>query len=130
VGVTERGAPSEVTVVYKEGAGYRLVPVTGAYGGPTTGGELFRMELYVEALEVPESVRYSVVDGTLGKELEREPKERRLVRQLQVGVVMPIASAELLAAWIQQKLKERDQIVAARAQESSTEPKDDDRDRS
>ena len=115
--MTAGDAPSEVTVVYKEGAGYRLVPVTGAYGGPTTGGELFRMELYVEALEVPESVRFSVVDGALTGELDRQPKERRLVRQLQVGVVMPIASAQLLAEWIQLKLKERDQITAARAAE-------------
>lgn len=97
--------PQELSFLYERADDYRIVASNGAFGGTTTQGD-FRIEFYVEAPEVPTTVRHKIVDGRLGDIIERLPTETRIVRQLQFGVLMSRDQARNLAEWINRHLAE------------------------
>lgn len=106
---------SEVTFAFRHSAGYRQVPANGVFGGVTTQGD-FRMEFYLEAPEIPAEVRHKLGDDrVLGEELSRTPAEPRIIRDLQVSVVMSRDQAKALADWIQRKLAEYESVVRSSA---------------
>lgn len=101
----------EVTFVYRHSGGYRQVPANGVFGGLTTQGD-FRMEFYLEAPEIPAEVRHRITeDQRLDEELSRTPAERRIVRDLQVGILMSRDQARSLADWIHGKLAEYEKLT-------------------
>jgi hypothetical protein len=46
----------EIKIQFKRTPDYRIIPITGAWGGVNPQGEIV-FDLFVERLEVPESIR-------------------------------------------------------------------------
>lgn len=97
-------APRKVKFVYSRAADYRVIPATGVYGGPTPSGNI-KMNFMVESATEPTSATHTVAaDGTLGDEVEREPAEKTITRELQVGIVMNVEAAETFVKWLTERI--------------------------
>jgi hypothetical protein len=77
----------KLTFRYVKCTDYRVVAVNGAHGG-VTGRSDFKMDIFLEAAGLPDSVSHSVTPDGLGPEIGREPPPPNIVREVQVGVVL------------------------------------------
>jgi hypothetical protein len=93
-----------VRFVFSKAADYRLIPATGVFGGPTPSGQI-KMSFMVDHGTEPDSVVHAMTaDGTLGEEVDREPKTKTITRELQVGIVLDLGTAEIIAKWLQENV--------------------------
>jgi hypothetical protein len=92
----------EIKVEFKKGSDYRIIPVTGAWGGVNPQGEII-FDLFVEKLEV-QSIRIRVEPGRPPVEIARE--EEIHVRESQIGVVVRPDIARSIGEWLIQKANE------------------------
>jgi len=93
----------EIKITFKRAADYRMIPVTGAWGGVSPQGEII-FDLFVEKLEVPESVQIKVEPGHPPVEIGRQGQVH--VRESQIGVVVRPDIARSLGEWLIQKANE------------------------
>lgn len=85
---------------YEKGPDCRIIYANGAFGGPTPKGEI-KFDLFTEVIMPPDSVVHAVQpDGKLGDELERQPAEPEIVRQIQVAVIMSLPEAKNFSLWL------------------------------
>jgi len=104
--------PKEIDIQYDFDPSYRIVAANGVYGGITPRGDM-KIDFFVESLDVPHQVRNKVLpDGKLGEEISRSPG-KRLVRRLQVGLILSINDAGRIADFIKQRIE----LVKAKAKE-------------
>ncbi len=93
----------EIKIQFKKAPDYRIIPITGAWGGVNPQGEIV-FDLFVERLEVPESVRMRVEPGRPPLEIGRDGEMH--VRECQVGVVVRPDIARSIGEWLIQKATE------------------------
>ncbi|SRR6266436_5173855 len=100
------GEDRNLKFAFHRAAGYRMVASNAVWGGVTPRGDILA-EFAVESLEDPETITNVVrADGALGAELSRTPKDRVIRRELQVGIIFTVNSAESLANWLIEKVAE------------------------
>jgi hypothetical protein len=63
----------EIKIVFRKAPDYRIIPATGAWGGVNPQGEIV-FDLFVEKLELPESVQIKVEPGCPPVEIAKEGK--------------------------------------------------------
>jgi len=96
---------SKVKFQFSKSSEYRLVAATGVWGGPMPAGQI-RIEFFVDHAAIPAAVTYAITpEGKVGEEVEREPSDRTIARELQMGVVLTPDTAESLVQWLQDKLR-------------------------
>jgi len=78
--------PQEVKIVYRRAPDYRLLPATGAWGGPSVNGEIV-VNFFVDRVQEPDSV-ILVVEEHSGTGTEKPLPPPQNVREMLVGVVM------------------------------------------
>jgi len=94
----------EIEFHYLKTNSYRSFHVDGIFGGITPKGNIY-MELFLERAPTPKSiVREFNDDGSLGKELSRQCKTG-LIREVEAGVVVDLATAEAIRNWLTNKIK-------------------------
>lgn len=97
--------PEAIDFFFEFDKDFKIIGSNGAWGGMTPQGD-FRIDFFVESVAVPQRVRYKVnANGALGQEFEREP-EKRLVRQMQVGVLLSVDTAERVANFILERIRD------------------------
>jgi|SRR5262245_6795297 len=94
---------SQITVHNKKSNYFRDIHADGVFGG-VTPHLLIHMSFYTEYLPIPEQICHEVVDGKLGKELERF-SEGDVIREFQVGVIMNLDIAKSMLTWLEGKIK-------------------------
>ena len=82
---------------------YKIIPATGAWGGPTPQGEVL-CNFFVEHNDIPESIRYEIKDGTA--RTSEETPSADLVRELQMAVIMRPDIAKSVGHWLIKKAEE------------------------
>lgn len=93
----------KVTFFYSKSADYKLVPATGVYGGPTPTGHI-RVEFHIDHPTNPIKLVHALTpEGRVGQELEREPPERTITREFQVGLILSPEVADSIGKWLQDK---------------------------
>jgi|WetSurMetagenome_2_1015567.scaffolds.fasta_scaffold905974_1 hypothetical protein len=98
----EAYSSSRVTVFYEKDKDYRLLPVTGAFGGPTPSGDILA-EFFVERRTAPEKIVMEISGGT-ANEISREGE--RHVRELVVGLLIRPDVAHSIGLWLIEKAKQ------------------------
>jgi hypothetical protein len=97
--IREEGLMSQIRISFKTGNDYRVIPVSGVYGGITPQG-LVHADLFIEKAEVPESMVIDVDEATgEASEVSRSPVEQGIVRELLVGLVMRPEVARAVGLW-------------------------------
>jgi hypothetical protein len=92
----------DMKILFKRAADYRIIPVTGAWGGLNPQGEII-FDLFVEKLEI-ESIQVRVEPDGSPVETAREGEVH--VRESQIGVVVRPDIAKSIGEWLIQKANE------------------------
>jgi len=102
----------KVRFIYHVPDGYEPVYVNGVHGGVTPRGDLV-CNFFLEHQELPEEEQVEVQDGELKAEtatfkrrITCAPSERVFVRDVRVGVIIPLHQVESIARWMLDKLKD------------------------
>jgi hypothetical protein len=77
--------PEAIKVYYEKSKDYRLIPVTGAYGGLSPNGEVI-IDFFVERRDSPKEITLEIDEH--GKATEKGRAGQRFVRERQFGIVM------------------------------------------
>jgi hypothetical protein len=86
---------------------YRIIAVNGIWGGATPRGQV-QLDFFVERQGIPEVITNRLMeDGGIGPEVPgtRKPPTR-LVRTMQVGILLTIEEAENVANFIRDRVAE------------------------
>ena len=96
----------EIPIEYEYDPDYRVIAVNGIYGGLTPRGGL-KIDFFIEYTRVPDpgEVVYKLAPDGSHEEL-RKSGERKLVRRLQIGMLVPTQQIESFAVWLQTKAQE------------------------
>lgn len=98
-----KGEDRQVKFQFEYDQGYRLIGANGVWSGITPRRDM-RLDFFVESVGVPEQITHLVTEaGGLGAELNRLP-EHRIVRRLQVGVLLSLDQAESIADFIKKQI--------------------------
>ena len=101
--------PSEVEFFFELDKDYRIIASNGVWGGLTPRGQL-QLDFFVEKLAIPDSIKNAISeDGRIGKELSRSPM-KRVVRRLQVGILLSIGEARDLIEFMNRKIAEYEKV--------------------
>jgi hypothetical protein len=93
----------EIKASYEYDPDYRLVAANGVFGGITPRGEL-RVDFFAEYTAAPRSVELRITqDGQVTEEKEATP---RLIRRIQMGVLLSPDHVESFANWFRAKADE------------------------
>ncbi len=88
---------NEIKVTYIDSKDYRLMPTTGAHGGPATSGEII-VDFYVERTAPPDEL--TIVLDDEGNVKEKIASPRRIIRERQVGLVLRPDIALTIGNWL------------------------------
>jgi hypothetical protein len=104
----DQPGPVEVEFFHEFDPGYRILACNGVWGVLTARGDI-KLDFYVEGLKIPERITSLVnPDGTIGP--GTNPPPPRIVRRIQVGVLINLPQAEYMSVMISEiikKLKEK-----------------------
>lgn len=101
----------EVEFDYIKSNFFRVVRSDGAFGGLSPNGAI-HMGIYSERHPFPQKVVHPIESGRLGGEIrEKRVGRAAVVRELEVDVVMEIGQAIALRDWLNDKLKQYEEIV-------------------
>lgn len=99
-------------LAYKEAASYKAVRAHGVYGGITPRAEIF-IAMFSERLPFPEAGHIDVFrDGRPSEEID-ERMSGGVVREIEVGVTMDLATARNFRDWIDEKIQSLEGAIAA-----------------
>ena len=100
-----RVIPSEVQFHYIKSNQYRVIHADGAFGGITTRGQI-HVDLFSERNPIPQTMLHRVhPDGRIGDEIASGTvRKDGVVREVEVGATMDMATAKALIEWLQDKV--------------------------
>ncbi|MDA2930499.1 hypothetical protein MYX84_11230 [Acidobacteria bacterium AH-259-O06] len=104
-------SPQQVEIVFEYDPHYQLIAANGIWGGLTPKGDL-RIDFFVEyqAAPSPGSHTYQPTpDGTV-EEKSKPEKVRKVVRRLQIGVLVSPQHIASFAQWFHEKAQEVEQL--------------------
>jgi len=109
----DKEQPEKIDVEYEYDPDYRLVAANGVFGGVTPRGEL-RIDFFAEYPPAPGSgeVTYRNKGGKLVEETKKS-KDAKLVRRIQVGVLVSPHHIDGFAKWFREKA----QMIALRQED-------------
>jgi hypothetical protein len=98
-------------IKYKIGNDYKMVPVSGVFGGLDAQGNL-TCEFYVEKVNIPETTKIVLDREThLVKEEQNLRKSTEgLIREVQVGMTLNPGLARAIGEWLLTKVEEFETI--------------------
>lgn len=101
----------EINVRYVRNEHYKIVPVSGVWGGINAKGLVY-CDFFVEKPEIPKTVVMEVDEKTgKSKEISKEPKEGCLIREILCGVTIQPDIACSIGEWLVAKADEYDKLV-------------------
>lgn len=91
--------PRQITLYYEKNEYYRLLPATGAFGGPTPTGDII-IDFFVERQTHPDKIVLEL-DPSGPKEIKREGG--KVTREVQVGILLRPDRAHSIGKWLIEK---------------------------
>ena len=75
----------EIKIFFVNSPDYKLIPATGAWGGPNPNGEII-IDFFIERVEPPESITLEIDES--GNAEEKDRSSQRAIRERQIGIVL------------------------------------------
>lgn len=103
--------PKEVEFHYLKSTHFRTIHADGAIGS-VTPGRYIHMAIYSERQPIPKEIVQEVkTDGTLGNVIqEKTISLEGIVREMEIDVLMSVATAKSVVVWLQEKIQQVEQI--------------------
>src|SRR5690349_24913939 len=103
---------SKIVFSYFKSNFFRVVHADGAWGGLSPRGDI-HISFYNERAAIPDTSRIAI-SPTTGQVLKPEEFEAssRFVREVEVDVVVDLATAVQLRGWLDDKIKKLEGIIA------------------
>lgn len=101
-------SPNEARFLFRRNEDYRLIPVSGAFGGVTPSRQILA-EFYMEYQQAPDEIVHELSPiGSLGDEVSRypDPAGPTYIREALMGLVLTPDVAESVANWLLEKARE------------------------
>jgi hypothetical protein len=116
--------PTRVSFEFIKGTYFRVIHVDGAWGGLTPKG-MMSIAVYSERLPIPQKTVQSVLpDGSLGPELIEERVSRQsIIRELEADLIMDLSTAQILHAWLGDKIEQAKMLFSVQAEQAEEERK-------
>lgn len=92
-------------IEYREAKDYRVISANGVWGGLAPHNQI-RMAFYSEFVAPPESEIYEQKDKDLVKVNQDEEGTRHVIREMQVGVTIPVSLVPNLIEWLKDKYEQ------------------------
>lgn len=108
--------PKEIAYDFIKSNSFRVIHGDGAFGGLTPAGNI-HMGIFSERMPFPQKIVHSLEalpDGKqkLGPEiLGRREGRQAVIRELEVGVVLNVAQAIVLRKWLDDRIKQYQQLI-------------------
>src|SRR5450755_3231961 len=103
--------PKEIEFDFIKSNFYRVVRGDGVFGGLSPNGSL-HLGVYSERIPYPQKMFHKVENGAVGpEETERREGRKGILRELEVGISMDISQAIVLRTWLDDKLKQYEQLI-------------------
>jgi hypothetical protein len=99
---------------------YNPIYVNGAYGGINSKAEIV-VHFFLERTALPNSITHEVnEDGTLGTEIEIEPKDHgtSLVRFISTGIIINLEQAKTIHKWLGEKIGTLERLLKIQSEKS------------
>lgn len=112
--------PDKISFHYIKSNYFRVVHVDGAHGGITPSGQIF-FSVYNQRAPIPQTTVHKVEsNASIAEEIrdERTTKEG-IVREVEVGLVMDLNTAESLHRWLAEKINNLRELQEKAAKERS-----------
>jgi len=101
--------PAKLKFHFIKSNGYRVIHADGMYGGITPRGGIFA-SVYNERPPIPEFTVNEITNTGLGPEIQRGSKDG-IVREVEVGLLMSLETAESFHVWLGDKIKESKDLM-------------------
>jgi hypothetical protein len=97
--------PTPVPFHYIKSNLFRVLHADGALGNVTPGGLIF-VGFYSERAPIPQMMVHEITDvGQVGPErTEERISKKGIIREVDVGAIMSVETAEHLVVWLQEKI--------------------------
>jgi len=92
-----------IKIQYEEAKDYRMIPVTGIWGGIAPNGEIFA-DFFVERQKTPTLTILEIDES--GKILKDAQTGQKYIREKQIGIILRPDIALSIGNWIVKKAKE------------------------
>ena len=100
--------PQEISIEYEYDSNYHVVAANGMFGGLTPRGDL-RIDFFVEYTGVPEkgALKYRRnPDGSTQEVPGSNPSPPKMIRRVQVGILVPPQQIESFSNWFRDKAQQ------------------------
>lgn len=111
MGLKKVKKPSTITFHNKISSSFREIHADGIYGGLTPRG-LINLNFFAERFPIPKSTEFNLIDNKkVGEKLEDSIDSKiGIIREYEVGVYMQIEIAKNLSKFLQDKIKEFEEM--------------------
>lgn len=89
---------------------FKTIKVDGIYGGVTIRADI-NMNFYIETINLPDTLQYTMVNGNIDKEIHVE-KKTESTRELAIGINMDLNTAKSLIVWLSDKVDSAEKAIA------------------
>lgn len=103
---SEPEAGEEHEIHYRDAESYQVVPASGVVGGMQPGGAM-KLDFVIDYLTDPHGQTMRTDDGDVLQETDPEPG-RPLIRQKQIGLIVPPSNAVSIGSWMIANALQRD----------------------
>lgn len=107
--------PKTIVMHYLKSPMFRTVHADGIFGGVTPHQNI-HMSFWNERAAIPQIIEHEIKpDGTLGPEImEARIGKKGIVREVDVDVVLDLATAISLREWLDDKIKNLEKVIKDR----------------
>jgi hypothetical protein len=108
--------PKEIGFDFIKSNFFRVIHADGAFGGLTPNGNI-HMGIYSERMPFPQKIVHSLESAPAGQQklgpeiMDRREGRKAAIRELEVGIVLNIAQAIVLRKWIDDRIKQYQQLI-------------------
>lgn len=103
--------PRKIEIKYSQPDNYRPLYANGAYGNITPQGEIV-VNFYFENNEYPDKQTFNITEeDKLGEpEKPEDPEIPKIIRSVNVGVILDLNSAKRINEWLAGKIKQLEKM--------------------
>ncbi len=108
----------EARIDYRKSNFYRVIRIDGLHGGLGPTPNTISMSIFSQRRPIPDSETYSFEHGRMKERKSQEVSSAIMIREIEVGAVLDIATARSMRDWLTEKITAAEKLVEDARKES------------